>query len=156
MKNILILGFLLISTIAFGGRQKHIRQTEQFHWEVGSGSADSSAVTGTTTIFIIPANTVILDVRANIETAVTGSTAETVGDDGDANGYLEDGFAASTGYPKVSALSTVNGAYMYEALESGTSTASKFYSSADTLDWVISGTSTAGKIRFFIDYMRVD
>lgn len=138
---------------------------EKVLYELGNADADLSAATGTLTLFSIPANTIIHSVRAWVETAVTGATSEIVGDGTDTNGFLEDGFAASTGvYPLYNqdAASTFVGAYQLDSTDGATDAAdvsivpaNKFYATADTIDFIIGGTATAGKIHFFVEFTRL-
>lgn len=144
------------------GFQKGKRSTATHLWQlnqVNRALADSSAATGTIAIFSAPANTLIHGVRFEVLTAVTGSSAETVGDGTDPDGYLEDGFAASTGVGPLNAQDAPIGAFLKDSNAGGTDAldvsvtgADKLYSSADTVDYIITGTATAGKIRFYIDY----
>lgn len=134
-------------------------------WELDNKSADLYAATGTLVIASVPANCYVKSVTAAVLTAVTGATAEIVGDGTNDDGYLEDGFAASTGlFPKnVNDTATeFVGAFMRDSNAGGTDAADvsvtpayKHYTSADTIDFKISGTATAGKIRFLVEFVRV-
>lgn len=146
------------------GFEKGKLQTKKFLWELGNQlSADSYAATGTIAICSLPANTQVMGVKAHVLTAVTGATSEIVGDGTDTNGYLEDGFAASTGlYPLHvnDSGTTFSGLMAYDENAGGTDAAdvnrvpkSKHYTSADTIDFVIGGTATAGKIMFYVDFL---
>jgi hypothetical protein len=149
------------------GYQKNVVLQKQFLWDfdVTNTAADSRAATGTIAIFSAPANCLIKSVKAHVITAVTGATSEIVGDGNDTNGYLEDGFAANTGfYPLYDQdpATTFIGAYMLDSTDGGTDALDvsivhkdKFYSSADTIDFIIGGTATAGKIRFVVEFMAV-
>lgn len=149
------------------GYPKYKVMTHEFLWDFDTTNldADSTAATGTIEIFSAPANCLIKSVKAHVLTLVAGSTSEIVGDGNDDNGFLEDGFAAATGvyplYPQDSA-STFVGAYAYDSTDGGTDALDvskvgkeKLYTSADTIDFKIGGTATAGKIRFFVEFIRL-
>jgi predicted aspartyl protease len=133
----------------------YIKQKEMIHkfvWELNNIFADAYARTGTIPIFNIPANSKVINVEALVDTAITGSTAEILGDGDDDNGYLVDAFAASTG------LKQADGAYMIGvhdvALDVDTRKDDKIYLSADTIDFKITGNATAGKVTFFVTFVR--
>jgi hypothetical protein len=142
------------------GYAKRQKLRHQFLWDVsGAAGADSSAATGTIAIFSAPANTLIHSVVAHVLTAVTGSSAETVGDGSDADGFLVDGFAASTGVYPLSAEDANCGVYAKATTAGATdagdvsnSSEKKLYGSADTIDFIISDSASAGKIRFIVDF----
>ena len=138
-----------MTVTSFAGVRKGVRQSHQFLWEIGNRNANSQSATGTIPVFNIPANTLIHDVRVLVGAAVTGSTAEVLGDGNDLDGYLADGFASATGSPFVSDSYANKGAY------SGSATTT-FYSAADTIDFIPTGTMTAGKIRFFVEFTRME
>lgn len=139
------------------GYEKLVRHRKKFLWDVAGGSgSDSSAVTGTVAICSLPAKSFVYAVEAEVITAVTGSTAEEVGDGSDPNGWLLDAFAANAGfYPSSAATAASAGVYAQAA---GATDAldvcreGKLYTSADTIDFEISGTATAGKIRFIVEF----
>lgn len=136
------------------GYQKYKKLRHIYTWDVG-GTGDSAAVTGTIAIFSAPANCVIHKVAAEVLTAVTGATAETVGDGADVDGYLVDAFAATAGYYPTSVNQTACGVYQKVAGATDAADAAPevmVYSAADTIDYVITGTATAGKIRFIVDF----
>jgi hypothetical protein len=140
------------------GFQKGVKQTTHFLWDLG-GSGNSAVATGTIPIFSAPENCLIHGVRAHVLTLVAGSSAEELGDGNDPDGFLVDGFAAGTGIYPTGAEDANCGAYQKTSTAGGTdaadvsrSEAKKLYSSADTIDFKITGTATAGKIRFYIDY----
>ena len=148
------------------GFQKGIIQSQEFLWSLTTGdAADSAVATGSVPIFSIPADTVIRAVTAHVITLVAGSTAEIVGDGADDNGYLLDGFAAATGiFPlyRQGAAATFVGAYLFDSQAGGTDALdvsiegkAKLYTSADTIDYDIAGTATAGKIRFTVEFQRL-
>ena len=114
--------------------------SETFLYEVGNRNADSSAVVGTINILSVPANVYVKDVHAFVETPIAGTSAEVLGDGAATNGFLVDGFAGTAGF--YSASGSLKGSF----------DGAKFYSSADTLDLVLTGTATAGKIRFLVEY----
>lgn len=140
------------------GVQKGKKQVATFLWDLG-GSGDSAAATGTLAIASLPANSLVHSVRAHVMTAVTGATSEIVGDGTDTDGYLVDGFAANTGVYPLSAedvncgiMQKATTAGATDALDVSNSAEKKFYSSADTIDFIIGGTATAGKIRFSVEF----
>lgn len=140
------------------GHPKFQRLQHKFLWDA-LAPADSSTLTGVIPIFSAPAGTLIHSVRAQVITAVTGSSAEELGDGTDVDGYLVDGFAATAGIYPASAedvncgiLQKATTAGATDALDVSNSAEKRYYSSADTVDYKISGTATAGKIRFFVEY----
>lgn len=145
------------------GYQKYKRMTHKFLWDAsGANGCDSSTLTGTIPVFTTGAKCLVHSVKASVLTLVAGSTAEIVGDGDDDNGFLEDGFAAATGvYPLYSGdpSATFAGAYSYDknagatdALDVDTQPKAKYYAASDTIDFKISGTASAGKIVFLIDF----
>lgn len=143
------------------GYQKYKVHRHVFLWDMG-GTGNSSVATGVIPIFTIPDTCKILKVSAQVLTAVTGSSAEEVGDGNDVDGYLVDNFAASAGAYPASAEDVTCGVYQKattagatDAADVSNSAESKYYASSDTVDFKISGTATAGKIRFFIDFELV-
>lgn len=139
------------------GYQKYKKHRHVYLWDLG-GTGQSSAATGTIPIFTAPDNCLIHAVSAQVLTAVTGSTAEELGDGTDVDGYLVDNFAAATGYYPTSPNVATCGAFQFVP---GTTDAAdrapekKLYSSSDTIDFLITGTASAGKIRFFVDFELV-
>jgi hypothetical protein len=136
--------------------KKNERQQVKFLWDFAGGAgANSSAATGTIALMTAPASSVIHAVKAQVITAVTGATAETVGDAGDVDGYLVDNFAANAGFYPSATNAATNGVYMQAA---GTTDAAdvcpenKAYSTATAINFILSGTATAGKIQFLIDF----
>ena len=138
------------------GYEKRKRLTHKFLWDAAAGAgADSSALTGTIPIFSAPANCVIHAARANVLVAVTGSTAEELGDGTDPDGYLVDAFAAATGLSPTSVNDADCGVFMKVAGATDALDAApeeKMYASADTVDYVITGTATSGKILFELEF----
>jgi hypothetical protein len=140
--------------------QKRQKLTQTFLWDVlASNGAHSSAVTGVIPIFSAPANCVIHGVKANVLTAVTGSTAEEVGDGVDPDGFLVDNFAAGTGVYPPSAEAATCGVYQKastagatDPLDVSNSPELKMYTAADTIDYTITGTATLGKILFSVEF----
>lgn len=140
--------------------QKFVPLRHVFLWDVTAGAvADSTATSGTIPIFSAPANCLIRSVRAQVLTAVTGATSEILGDGTDTDGYLVDGFAANTGTYPTSAEDVNIGVFMKATTAGATDAADvsnsaeiKVYGSADTIDFVLGGTATAGKIRFYVDF----
>ena len=149
------------------GYPKHVMQTAEYLWDfdVTNTAAESHADTGVVAIFSAPANCLVHSVKALVETLVAGATAEEVGDGTDVDGFVVDGFAAATGlFPLyvTDAASTFAGAFtldqnagVTDALDVNTVSKDKLYASADTIDYKISGTATAGKIRFFVCFTRL-
>ncbi len=150
------------------GYPKGKKLTHVFLWDfdVSNTGADSHTATGVIPILSLPANSIVHNVFANVITAVTGSTAEEVGDGTDVDGYLTDGFAANAGVYPVSirpAASTFAGVFSLvqtagatDAADVDTVPEQKIYASADTLDYKISGTATAGKIQFVVEWTRLN
>lgn len=135
---------------------KRLRHT--FLWDMG-GAGDSATATGVIPIFSAPANCLIHSAQAHVLTAAAGSTAEELGDGTDVDGYLVDNFAAVAGVYPMSAedvtcgiLQKATTAGATDALDVSNSPEKRLYSSADTIDFKLSGTATAGKIRFQIDF----
>jgi hypothetical protein len=149
------------------GYQKYKEIEHSFLWDADQTNlaADSRTLTGVIPIFSAPADCVIKSVQAYVLTLVAGSSAEEVGDGTDVDGFLVDGFAAATGlYPLyvTDASSTFAGAFVFDqnagatdALDVNTVPKDKLYTAADTIDFKITGTATAGKIRFVVKFMRV-
>lgn len=140
------------------GFQKGKKQVATFLWDMG-GSGDSATATGVIPILSLPANSLVHSVKAHVLTAAAGSTAEEVGDGTDVDGYLVDNFAAVAGVYPASAEDVTCGimqkattAGATDALDVSNSPEKKFYSAADTVDYKISGTATAGKIRFYVEF----
>lgn len=140
------------------GVQKGKLQSTKFLWDIG-GSGDSAVATGVIPIASLPANSLVHRVQAHVQTLVAGSTAEEVGDGNDVDGFLVDNFASATGVYPLSAEDVTCGAYAKastagatDALDASRSEAKKFYSAADTVDFKLTGTATAGKIRFEVEF----
>lgn len=148
------------------GYAKNVVQTKQYLWDFDATNteADSHTATGTIQFFSASANCMIKSVTAHVVTAVTGSSAEEVGDGTDVDGFIVDGFAATAGvYPLYvqGVATTFAGAFAFDSQAGATDAAdvsiehkNKFYSSADTIDYKITGTATAGKVRFFVEFIR--
>jgi hypothetical protein len=139
------------------GLEKFVKHRKRFLWDFAAGAgSDSSAATGTIAICSVPANSFVFSVEAEVVTAVTGSTAEEVGDGTDPNGWLVDGFAASGGFYPSSAATAASAGVLAQAAgatDAGDVTREgKLYASADTIDYVITGTATAGKIWFVVEF----
>ena len=140
------------------GYPKGQKLRHTFLWDIG-GTGDSAVATGVIPIFSAPANCLIHKVMAHVQTLVAGSTAETLGDGADVDGYLLDSFAANAGIYPLSAEDVLIGVYQKattagatDPLDVSNSPEMKLYASADTIDYVITGTATAGKIRFDVDF----
>jgi hypothetical protein len=155
MKNLLIALSLLLCYSAFGATYNTDKlQFKTVHWKcAGSGSQFDSVVSasGTHTIFTLPAYSVVENIYFLVKTAVAGSSAVTVGDASNPDGYLETGFQSATGmYPsyKSGATSSYAGDYLNPmALYSADNQANgkNFYSDATALQMVLTGTCTAGE-----------
>lgn len=149
------------------GYPKFSEQVHSFLWDADQTNlaANSRTLTGVIPIFSVPADCVIKSVQAYVLTLVAGSSAEEVGDGDDVDGYIKDGFAAATGmFPLYAqdASTTFVGAYAQDSTDGGTDALDvsivgkeKLYTAADTIDFKISGTASAGKIRFTVKFMRV-
>ena len=141
-------------------KRRPLRQEFLWDFDTTNKDADSTAATGTINILSAPADSLITNVAADVITAVTGSTAETVGDGTDVDGYLLDTFAASIQYVPLNNQDSPRGALVLDsnagvtdALDVTVTAATNHYTSADTIDYIITGTATAGKIRFIVDFM---
>lgn len=158
MKYLTIMLVMMFSLTSFAGFPKFQRMTQEFLWDVTAGaSADSTLSSGTINIFSVPAGTVIFSVNSNVETVVSGSSSEIVGDGGDTNGYLVDGFMNATGLSWATLFVANIGDYLLaDNSDVASGPAIKFYSSADTIDFIVAGSATAGKVRFFIDFMVME
>lgn len=138
------------------GFAKKSYQVQRYLWDFAGGSgSDSSTATGTIQMFSMPANSIVYGVQAYVITAVTGSTAEEVGDGTDVDGFVVDNFAAATGFYPTSAEDATCG--VFQKVPGTTDAADvapeyKLYASADTIDYKISGTATAGKILFLVHF----
>lgn len=133
-------------------------QLRRVTWKFSGQTQEDIVVgaTGAIELFAIPANTLIKSVKAYVKSAVTGATAEVVGDNDSANGYLIDGFAAATGffpksYDATTSATEFPGAYQL----AGSSDEAKLYTAAKSLLLTLSGTATAGEIDFYIEYMAL-
>lgn len=136
--------------------------TKNFVWELGQADrslADASAATGTIQVLAVPANSVVHAVSAHVLTAVTGASAEEVGDTSDPDGWLKDNFAAGLGYKPLSAEAADIGDYAQaltagaiDATDASRSREAKYYSTAGSVDYKITGTATAGKIKFIVEF----
>lgn len=114
--------------------------THTFVWDV-AGTGDSKVTAGTIPVFTFPAKIFVKSVHALVETALTGATAAILGDGTATNGFLVDGFAGTAAF--YNATGSSKGSYSGE----------KYYSAADTMDLTLTGTATAGKIKFSVDYV---
>lgn len=145
------------------GFPKYVELTKKFTWDVAAGiGSDSHADTGSVTVFSVPANCVVKSVRAFVETGVTGSTAEKVGDGSDDDGWLLDGFAAVAGGYPMSAEDQYAGVYSkaetagaVDATDVSRSDADKLYSTADSIIYKITGTASAGRITFVVKFEQL-
>jgi len=116
-----------------------------------------NGVTGVIPLLTFEANSLVMSVKAYVKSAVTGSTAETVGDGTDVDGYLVDGFAAATGFfPKTYAAASAATEFFGAYAAQGDSMEAKFYNAGDSVDLVLTGTATAGELDFYIDYMVLE
>ena len=139
---------------------KKERCRSTYTWDL-SGDTNTTA-TGTIPFFSAPAACLIHSVSAYVVTAITGSSAEEVGDGTDVDGFLADGFAAVAGYYPLynnDVATTFVGAFQFDSTAGATDAADvaitpkkKLYASADTIDFKISGTATAGKVIFTVDF----
>ncbi len=106
--------------------------THVYEWTVDEG------VTGVIPVLSMPAKTLIRKVDVYTQTITSGASAMTLGD-ADADGFMIDGFKGTVG--AYSGTGSLKGAFE----------GYKFYSSADTIDLTITGTASAGKIKFVIE-----
>lgn len=162
MKGLVFLFFLFAVSMSFAATYNTDKLNSQtIHWKcAGSGSEFDSVVSasGTHTLFTLPAYSVVEGIYAVVKTAVTGSSAVSVGDASNTSGYLETGFQSATGmFPsyKSGATSSYAGDYLNPmALYSADNQANgrKFNSSATALQMVLTGTCTAGEIDFVVPF----
>lgn len=112
----------------------------------------------------IEAGTVIEKVWCIIDTAITGTTDFDIGDDDDADGFLDGSLSLTIGTAGAYSLNAkVAGAYMRVQTAGATDAAdiyvvpaAKYYSAAGKeIKLDATGTATAGKARIFIEGYKV-
>jgi len=98
----------------------------------------------------IPADCVIDNVYVIIDTAVTGTTDLDVGDDDDADGYVDGSGSLTLGTPALySSDPNVQGVY----LKAASGREQKYYSATGKeLKLDATGTNTAGEVRVVVEY----
>ena len=125
----------------------------------GKGENNAAPITDQD-IFSIPAGTVIEKVYAIIDTAVTGTTDFDVGDDDDADGFLDGSASLTLGTPGMYGWDVKNaGAYLRVETAGATDAGdiyvvpnAKYYAAAGKevkLD--VTGASTAGAFRVVVE-----
>lgn len=128
----------------------------------GLSASNAKAIADDTLVWAIPAGTVIENVYVIIDTALSGTTQIDIGDDDDANGYVDGSIGvteAATGM--YNASTRLAGAYLRDAAGSGgTDTyvvpAQKYYSaSGKEIRLDATGTCTGGAFRLVIQGYRV-
>jgi hypothetical protein len=167
MKTIiaLVLGLLFaMPAHADGGfeKQKFTKIIYLAYGGTGAGNnpADPKSLNADSDLWAIPANTIIERVYCLIDVAVTGTTNMDVGDDDDADGFLDSSLSVTLGTPAMYGWDVKNaGAYLRVQTAGVTDPAdiyvvpnAKFYSATGKevkLD--ITGTNTAGKVRVVIE-----
>jgi hypothetical protein len=165
----ILLGLVLASgqAYAFGGFQNEC--FNQTVYVSGTATGGSGASYGSPKpwvdgdLWAIPANTMVHKVYVLLDVAVTGTTAATVGDDDDADGFTTD-FAAGFGTPGLYGFSAKSaGAYLRVQTAGATDAAdidvtdnAKYYSATGKevkLD--VTTANTAGKARVVIEGCRM-
>ena len=130
----------------------------------GSGKSYSSPkpfVDGT--LMTIPANTLINRVYMVVDVAITGTTDLDVGDDDDADGYIDGSLSVTLGSAGLYGWNAkLAGAYLRVQTAGATDAAdiyvvpnAKFYSSAKSLLLDATTTNTAGKARVVVEGCRM-
>lgn len=101
---------------------------------------------GTTAMFSLPANAVVLDIQVLITTAFTGSVTCTVGDGSDADRFLDSASFAPQ---------TTGGKTMKQDAQPGSG--GHKYTAADTVDITIAGaTPAAGAAEIYLTYLEAE
>ena len=167
MKAVILLAmslFVVSSTFASGGFEKEKFQKIIYLAYGGTGNglnpADPKSLNADSDLWAIPANTVIEKVYVVVDTAITGTTNLDVGDDDDADGFVDGSLSITLGTAGMYGWDVKNaGAYLRVQTAGATDAAdiyvvpnAKFYSATGKevkLD--ISGTNTAGKARVVIE-----
>ena len=160
MKTIL-LALILCFTVSTVSAEYSIgkKQVKVFRWEVGNVNADSDTVTGAIPLISMPAGSMVSNIWANVVTPAAGSSAETVGvSNGDVDGFLIDAFAATASfYPlPYGAADSYAGVFLSPAVSAASVQIAgpRAFLVADTVDFIVTGTATAGKIDFYIEFMN--
>jgi hypothetical protein len=138
---------------------------EVFYFEHGgkgsqsADSADNAKAIADTDIMSIEAGTVIEKVYVIVDTAITGTTDLDVGDDDDADGFVDGSLSVTLGTPGMYGNNAkVAGAYLRVQTAGATDAAdiyvvpnSKYYSAAGKeIKLDATGASTAGKFRVVV------
>jgi len=143
MKNILLFAFTFIFAMSLSaGYTKYKEQYKKVSYcESGCnvGWAD-----GASTLFSVPAGCIVSEVKSKLSVVFAGSSVETVGDADDADGWILDGFGATTALVN-SSLVDLSGDYI-------TFGATQNYAKDAAVDILITvdSTPTAGAGDFFI------
>lgn len=145
---------------------KHEPFTKVIHFAFG-GSGDGSApalsnalsmAADNTSVMSIPAGTVVEKCYLIVDTAVTGTTNFDIGDDDDADGFIDSSLSVTLGTPGMYGWDAkLAGAYLRVQTAGATDAgdiyvvpAAKYYSGAKTLKMDLTTAATAGAIRVVI------
>jgi len=167
MKTIiaLVLGlFMAVPAMADGGFEK-LKFTKVVYLAfggtgAGNNPADPKSLNADSDLWAIPANTIIEKMYVVIDTAITGTSNLDIGDDDDADGFVDGSASVTLGTAGMYGWDVKNaGAYLRVQTAGATDAAdvyvvpnAKFYSATGKevkLD--ITGTNTAGKVRVVIE-----
>lgn len=126
----------------------------------GRSYASAKACATDTNVWAIPAGTVIKNVFMIVDVAITGSTNIDVGDDDDADGFIDSSLSVTLGTAGMYGHNAkLAGAYLRVETAGATDAAdiyvvpnSKYYSaSGKEVKMAVTGTWTAGKFRIVIE-----
>ena len=126
----------------------------------GSGPANAAALATNANLWAIPAGAVIKKCYMIIDTPITGSTDIDVGDDDDADGFIDGSLSLTLGTAGMYGYDAkLAGAYLRKQTAGVTDPAdidvvenAKYYAAAGKeIKSVVTGASTAGKARIVIE-----
>ena len=126
----------------------------------GRSYASSIACATNTNVWPIPAGTIIQNCYMILDVAVTGSTNIDVGDDDDADGFIDSSLSVTLATPAIYGNNAkVAGAYLRVETAGGTDAAdifvvptSKYYAAAGKeVKMAVTGTWTAGSFRIVLE-----
>ena len=146
------------------------RFTKVFYLEAGGKGSESGLSAANAKDFVdadlmsIPAGMVIENVYVIVDTAITGTTNLDVGDDDDADGWVDGSLSITLGTPGLYGWNAKTGG-AYKRVETAGATdaadvyvvpAAKFYSaSGKEIKLDVTGTNTAGKARVVVEGYRL-
>lgn len=134
---------------SFLGGNPQVVKAKRVTVKGGSGGDVTVTTAGTYALFNVPANTLILDVFANVDVAWTALVTLDIGDGDNASGYL-----ATAKIAPQSAVATGLVKRMTKATEEAYA-GGKLYAAADTIDLVSAGaTAAAGELEVVITYIE--